>query len=118
MFGVRPTLEINGKRKYKSWCGAVFSLFVILVVFMYAGYKIVEAQTDKSADNSFLATFDADTGLIYKTVNITAVANMTQMVGSKPTQLAVQVNIPVREPSTLIAIFDALAYIGGMIVTL
>ena len=121
MFGVRPTLEINGKRKYKSWCGAVFSLLTGLVVFIYTAYKMAEAFTDKSNPSGFLLTFNTDTGgLIYQTINVTAIANMTQMVGTPPvpTSVLVPVIVPMQEKSTLIAILDAMGFIGGMIVML
>lgn len=50
-------------------------------------------------------------------INVTAIANMTQMVGTPavPTQVLVPVVVPMRERSTLISILDAMGFIGGMI---
>ena len=35
LYGVRPSLEIKGKRKYKSCFGALISLIVILLLTAY-----------------------------------------------------------------------------------
>ena len=35
LFGVTPSLEINGKREYKSCWGAFISLIVILIMILF-----------------------------------------------------------------------------------
>lgn len=35
MFGVRPTLEVKGKRKFKSCWGAFVSFLCILLILLY-----------------------------------------------------------------------------------
>lgn len=42
MFGVRPTLEVRGKRKYKSCCGATISFIIILYIIQYIFYQVIE----------------------------------------------------------------------------
>lgn len=43
MFGVRPTLEVNGKRKYKSCWGAFISLIAILAILIFTFFQVMEA---------------------------------------------------------------------------
>lgn len=71
MFGVRPTLEINGKRKYKTWCGFMFSLLVIIIVVIYASYKISHALHDPLNEDSMINNLHDSTGLIYNEYNKT-----------------------------------------------
>jgi len=40
MFGATPALEVRGKRKIKSVCGAFVSILVVLLVFVYIAYKL------------------------------------------------------------------------------
>jgi len=39
MYGVSPTMMVEGQEKFKSWWGAFFSLLVILSVLFYMGLK-------------------------------------------------------------------------------
>jgi hypothetical protein len=36
MHGVTPSLEIKGKRKYKTWLGASFSFLAVVVMVVYS----------------------------------------------------------------------------------
>ena len=42
MFGVRPTMEVKGKRKFKSCCGATVSFFGIIIILVYALFCYVD----------------------------------------------------------------------------
>lgn len=55
MFGVRPTLEVNGKRKYKSCWGACISLVAIIIILIFAFFQILEAQKYSLAGQEFIA---------------------------------------------------------------
>lgn len=42
MFGVRPTLEVKGKRKYKSCWGATISMIAFLYIIVYLFGLVLE----------------------------------------------------------------------------
>ena len=54
MFGVRPTLEVNGKRKYKSCWGACISLVAFIVILVFSFFQIMEAQKYSLAGQEFI----------------------------------------------------------------
>lgn len=57
MFGVRPTMEFNGKRKYKSCWGAFVSALMFIFIIFFVIIKLSEPEKDqnflKSMDNAF-----------------------------------------------------------------
>ena len=48
MYGVEPTLEYKGKRKYKSWCGVAISMIVLFWILTFSifqfGYMLRETS--------------------------------------------------------------------------
>ncbi len=46
MFGASPKIEIRGKRKIKSCCGALVSLLAILIIVFYLAYKLLYFMQD------------------------------------------------------------------------
>lgn len=36
MHGVTPSLDVKGKRKYKTWVGASFSFVTIVIIITYS----------------------------------------------------------------------------------
>jgi hypothetical protein len=51
MYGVTPTLEIQGKRKHKTWYGCFMSFMVIVVIIFYA---LVQLCLVFASDDFFL----------------------------------------------------------------
>ena len=56
MFGVRPTLEIHGKRKKKSCWGAFVSMIAILIILVFTLYQVLEAQKYTTAGQDMISS--------------------------------------------------------------
>lgn len=54
MFGVRPTLEIHGKRKKKSCWGAFVSIIALLIILVFTLYQALEAQKYTTAGQDLI----------------------------------------------------------------
>ena len=61
LYGVRPSLEMNGKRKYKSCWGAFVSALCLLFIAFFIFYKLSD-----SIDAGFLRMLDAKSGFFYE----------------------------------------------------
>ena len=57
MFGVRPTFEFRGKRKYKSWCGCVISFINIFMLVTFGVFKIFYMVRESSFGASMMEGF-------------------------------------------------------------
>ena len=63
MFGAAPKLEIRGKRKVKSCCGALVSFFAILAIVFYLAFKLLYYMQDIHIIRIFLDIVTSITGI-------------------------------------------------------
>jgi hypothetical protein len=54
MFGAAPQLEIRGKKKVKSICGALVSLLSYILIVIYLGFKLLYYMQDIGIIKLFL----------------------------------------------------------------
>jgi hypothetical protein len=54
MFGAVPQLEVRGKRKVKSCCGALVSFLAGLLILFYFGFKVLYFMQDNAVVGGFL----------------------------------------------------------------
>jgi hypothetical protein len=60
MFGVRPTLEFNGKRQYKSCYGAFISSLALIFIAFFMIIKLSEPEEDQYFLNLMDEAFGGD----------------------------------------------------------
>ena len=63
MFGAPPQIEVRGKRKVKSCCGALVSLIAILALVFYMAYKLLYFMQSIALIRSFLNFVGEVTGI-------------------------------------------------------
>ena len=54
LFGIQPTLEMKGKRKFKSCWGAFISMFTFILIVLYSIYQLLEFQKMTVDGQSFV----------------------------------------------------------------
>ena len=126
---MRPTLEVNGKRKYKSCWGAFVSTLCILAVIFYSLLKFpLLSVTESLAVDTELAQFAANATYLNETIMDSAatddeifVEKLEAYLESDDSvrllaNLLVAKGVIEKPKSGLLWILDMLAHIGGFCV--
>ena len=112
MFGVRPTLEVKGQRKYRSCWGAFISFLLILFILFYTFFQVLEILKFTDLGQTFISEMqDVIPDLFYISFNV---ENEEDKKDALDKMLIINKAANIKS-SLLFIIYDSCAHICGFI---